>query len=152
MSEKCFVGCVNTVAFILFHSCFSLGYERLICCISCNCCVSKALTANRGMLFRLFLTKISQCVSLPVRRCQQVHMKQLQQENVFSIVKAYIDYVYRNAGLHQSQSNSFQVTHRYFFLPFFSHFLSLLLALFLQTSVYLLIVLCLSFVLLNRYY
>lgn len=59
MSEKCFVGCVNTIAFILFHSCFSLGYERLVCCISCNCCVSKALTANRGMLFVLFLTKIS---------------------------------------------------------------------------------------------
>lgn len=65
LGEKCFEGWIDIMAFILFHSCFSSGYERLACCNSSNCCVSKALSANTGILFGLFLTitSLSACAA-----------------------------------------------------------------------------------------
>ena len=53
------------MSFILFRSCFNSGHERLVCCVSCNCCVSKALSANTGMLLGLFLTitSLSACAA-----------------------------------------------------------------------------------------
>lgn len=50
---------LKAMAFILFCSYFSSGYKRLVCFINCNCCVSKALSTNTGMLFGLFLTLTS---------------------------------------------------------------------------------------------
>lgn len=67
---------LKAMVFILFCSYFSSGYGRLVCFINCNCCVSKALSANTDMLFGLFLpiTSLSACAA-SVKHCQEGHVK-----------------------------------------------------------------------------
>lgn len=42
---------LKAMAFILFCSYFSSGYERLVCFINCNCCVSKPEFKHRYVIW-----------------------------------------------------------------------------------------------------
>lgn len=93
---------LKATAFILFCSYFSSGYERLVCFINCNCCVSKALSANTGMLFGLFLTKtfLLACAA-SVKTLRGTSEIAIPTED--SIKTASKHYIYRVLGLEKRQ-------------------------------------------------
>lgn len=94
---------LKATAFILFCSYFSSGYERLVCFINCNCCVSKALSANTGMLFGLFLTItfLLACAASVKTLLRGISEIAIPTED--SIKTASKHYIYRVLGLEKRQ-------------------------------------------------